>query len=68
LESRLKWLMFGRLAIAVVGIFATLMVQYPDPGSFAPYYTLLSACLLNLLYLILARTGVGLRTLAIAQQ
>ncbi len=67
LESRLKWLMFGRLAIAVVGIFATLMVQYPDPGSFAPYYTLLAACLLNLVYLILARTGVGLRSLALAQ-
>jgi two-component system, NtrC family, sensor histidine kinase PilS len=67
LESRLKWLMFGRLAIAVVGIVATLMVQYPDPGSFAPYYTLLAACLLNLVYLILARTGIGLRSLAVAQ-
>jgi two-component system, NtrC family, sensor histidine kinase PilS len=59
--------MFGRLAIAVVGVFATLLVQYPDPGSFAPYYTLLTACLLNLVYLILARAGVALRTLAGAQ-
>lgn len=59
--------MFGRLAIAVVGVFATLLVQYPDPGSFAPYYTLLAACLLNLVYLILARAGVGLRSLAVAQ-
>jgi two-component system, NtrC family, sensor histidine kinase PilS len=67
LESRLKWLMFGRLAIAVIGICATLLVQYPDPGSFAPYYTLLTACLLNLVYLILARTGVALRSLAVAQ-
>jgi len=67
LESRLKWLMFGRLAIAVVGIFATLLVRWPEPGSGAPYYTLLGACLLNLVYLILARTGVGLRALATAQ-
>jgi hypothetical protein len=36
-------------------------------GSTAPYYTLLAACLLNLVYLILARTGVGLRPLARAQ-
>jgi len=67
LESRLKWLMFGRLAIAVVGIFATLLVRWPEPGSGAPYYTLLGACLLNLVYLILARAGVGLRSLATAQ-
>ncbi len=67
LESRLKWLMFGRLAIAVVGIFATLLVRWPQPGSGAPYYTLLAACLLNLVYLIVARTGVALRLLAVAQ-
>ncbi|HLY09879.1 MAG TPA: hypothetical protein VKW04_11290, partial [Planctomycetota bacterium] len=66
LESRLKWLMFGRLAIAVIGIFATLLVRWPH-GSGAPYYTLLGACLLNLVYLILARAGIGLRSLAIAQ-
>jgi two-component system sensor histidine kinase PilS (NtrC family) len=59
--------MFGRLAIAVVGIFATLLVRWPEPGSGAPYYTLTGACLLNLVYLILARAGVGLRSLAIAQ-
>lgn len=70
LESRLKWLMFGRLAIAVVGVFAILIARWPerpDPANAAPYYTLLAACLLNLVYLILARTGVGLRGLAIAQ-
>jgi two-component system sensor histidine kinase PilS (NtrC family) len=67
LESRLKWLMFGRLAIAVVGVFATLLIPSQENRSFAPYYTLLSACLLNLLYLILARAGVGLRALAVAQ-
>ncbi|MBI3854972.1 MAG: PAS domain-containing protein [Planctomycetes bacterium] len=67
LESRLKWLMFGRLAIAVVGVFAILLVRWPEPGSYAPYYTLLAGCLLNLVYLILARAGVGLRSLAVAQ-
>jgi two-component system sensor histidine kinase PilS (NtrC family) len=70
LESRLKWLMFGRLAIAGVGVFAILLVRWPErpePGSFAPYYTLLGACLLNLVYLILARAGVALRSLAVAQ-
>ena len=67
LESRLKWLMFGRLAIAAVGVFAILLVRWPEPGSTAPYYTLLGACLLNLVYLILARAGVGLRALAMTQ-
>jgi two-component system sensor histidine kinase PilS (NtrC family) len=67
LESRLKWLMFGRLAIAAVGVFAILLVRWPEPGSTAPYYTLLVACLLNLVYLILARAGIGLRPLTIAQ-
>jgi len=32
LESRLKWLMFGRLAIAAVGVFAILLVRWPEPG------------------------------------
>lgn len=67
LGSRLKWLMFGRLAIAAVGVFAILLVRWPEPGSHAPYYTLLGACLLNLVYLIMARTGVALRSLAVVQ-
>ena len=70
LESRLKWLMFGRLAIAAIGVFAILLARWPErpePGNYAPYYTLLAACLLNLVYLILARTGVGLRGLATVQ-
>jgi len=70
LESRLKWLMFGRLAIALIGVFAILLARWPErpePGTYAPYYTLLAACLLNLVYLILARTGVALRGLATAQ-
>ena len=59
--------MFGRLAIGVVGVFAILLARWPEPGSTAPYYTLLGACLLNLVYLILARTGVALHWLAVAQ-
>src|SRR5579863_8016937 len=59
--------MFGRLAIAAVGVFAILLVRWPEPGSYAPYYTLLGACLLNLVYLILTRAGMRLRLLAIAQ-
>ncbi len=67
LESRLKWLMFGRLAIAVVGFVAILLARRGEAGSYAPYYALLAACLLNLVYLFLARTGVRLRTLAVVQ-
>src|SRR5690349_18038541 len=62
--------MFGRLAIAIIGVFAILLARWPErpePGTFAPYYTLLAACLLNLVYLILARTGVGLKGLATVQ-
>jgi len=62
--------MFGRLAIAAIGVFAILLARWPErpePGNYAPYYTLLAACLLNLVYLILARTGVGLRGLATVQ-
>src|SRR5439155_13298261 len=67
LESRLKWLMFGRLAIAVVGIFATLLVR-PLSGTDLPtHYTLLAACLLNLVYLFAARAGALLRPLAVLQ-
>jgi two-component system sensor histidine kinase PilS (NtrC family) len=67
LESRLKWLMFGRLAIAVVGIFVTLLIQPFSGSGLAPHYTLLAACLLNLVYLFAARAGAHLRPLAIVQ-
>ncbi len=65
LEPRLKWLMLGRLAIALACIFAILFIDPAHSGP--PYYTLIAACLLNLVYLILARAGVGLRPLAVAQ-
>jgi two-component system sensor histidine kinase PilS (NtrC family) len=59
--------MFGRLAIAVVGIFVTFLIQPFGATSLAPYYTLLAACLLNLVYLVAARAGVLLRPLAVLQ-
>ena len=67
LESRLKWLMFGRLAVAVVGIFVTLLTQPLSGTGLPPHYTLLAACLLNLVYLFAARSGLPLRPLAIVQ-
>ncbi|HLF93081.1 MAG TPA: ATP-binding protein [Planctomycetota bacterium] len=67
LESRLKWLMFGRLAIAVIGIFVTLLVQPLSGNNLPPHYTLLAACLLNLVYLFVARAGAPLRPLASLQ-
>jgi signal transduction histidine kinase len=51
----------------VTGIFATLLVRWGETGSAAPYITLLAACLLNLVYLLLAWTGVRDRILAIVQ-
>jgi two-component system sensor histidine kinase PilS (NtrC family) len=66
LESRLKWLMFGRLAIALVSIGAMLLTESARPG-YPPYPTLVIACLLNLVYLIAAQAGVALRPLAVIQ-
>ncbi len=66
LESRLKWLMFGRLAIALASIGAMLFVE-PVRAGYPPYHTLIVACLLNLLYLIVARAGAALRPLAVVQ-
>lgn len=66
LEARLKGLMLGRLAIAVVSLAAVLVVRPLDTG-YPPYHVLLGACLLNLVYLIAARAGVPPRPLAVAQ-
>src|SRR5438067_248972 len=67
LESRLKWLMFGRLAVAVVGIFVTLLTQPFSGTGLPPHYTLLAACLLNLVYLFAVRSGLPHRPLAVIQ-
>jgi two-component system sensor histidine kinase PilS (NtrC family) len=67
LESRLKWLMLGRLTAALVGLFGGLLVQPLEPETAPPYVTLLAAFLLNLVYLIAARAGVRTRSLAVVQ-
>jgi len=64
--SRLRWLMLGRLAVAVVGVFATLAAP-EDVNSLPKYLALLFACLINLVWLILARSGARPAALALAQ-
>lgn len=70
IERRLRWLLVGRLVIAVCGM-ATILAGHllhrgprvPPPAS-AAYYTLLAACALNLVYLIIVRWFRRLRLLA----
>jgi len=66
LASRLKWLMFGRLAIALASLGVMLFAE-PSRAGYPPYTTLVVACLLNLVYLILVRAGAPLRPLAAVQ-
>ncbi len=63
----LNWRMLGRLAVAVVGISATLITRRLDDASLPQYLTLLFACLVNLVYLILARAGARPHALALVQ-
>jgi two-component system sensor histidine kinase PilS (NtrC family) len=58
--------MFGRLAVALASMGAMLLVE-PARGGYPPYYTLIVACLLNLVYLITAQAGVALRPTAVVQ-
>lgn len=67
LESRLKWLMFGRLAVAVVCLFAIFFIPALGIAYLPPYYALLAMCVLNLAYLVAARAGLGLKALAVVQ-
>lgn len=67
LESRLKWLLLGRLVVAVVGIGATLATRPIDLHSGPPYVVLLAACLINLVWLSCARAGLRPRPLAFVQ-
>jgi two-component system, NtrC family, sensor histidine kinase PilS len=67
LESRIKWLLLGRLAVAVVGLGATLATRAIDARSGPPYVVLVAACLINVVWLSFARAGVGLRGLALVQ-
>jgi two-component system sensor histidine kinase PilS (NtrC family) len=59
--------MLGRLAVAVVGIAAALIVRPLDARSTPSYAVLLAACLVNLLWLLLSRAGVRPSALAYAQ-
>lgn len=67
LESRLKWLLLGRLSVAVVGLGSTLLARGRDGQVGAPYVVLLAACLINLVWLSFARAGVRPRALAFIQ-
>jgi PAS domain S-box-containing protein len=59
--------MLGRLAVAVVGIFATLVARPLDAVSLPQYCALLFACLVNLVYLLFARAGARPGALALVQ-
>ncbi|MBI2932047.1 MAG: PAS domain-containing protein [Planctomycetes bacterium] len=69
LESRLKWLMFIRLAVALLCLSAIVVFQgglrplSPQP----PYFVLTFACVVNLAYLVAVRLGADLRRQAILQ-
>ncbi|HEX7900100.1 MAG TPA: ATP-binding protein [Planctomycetota bacterium] len=67
LESRLKWLLLGRLSVAVVGLGATLLARGADGSIGYPYLVLLVACLINLVWLMFARAGVRPADLAFVQ-
>lgn len=72
LRTRLKWLMFARLFIALCAMSTIVLIEsrlrQPIPLSLLPaYYTLTFAIGINLIYLMLARLKVDLRHLAIVQ-
>src|SRR5258706_6988553 len=54
LKSRVQWLLFFRLAIALVGLVLVLVLQGGGTRVYAPYAVLVAACALDLLYLLLA--------------
>lgn len=71
LERRLRWLLLGRLLIAICGMAAILggqvlrggLRRIPEPAS-AAYYTLCAACALSLAYLVILRGFHDLRLIA----
>lgn len=70
LDRRLRWLLVGRLLIAICGMAAILGSQDLRRGlrvsapAAAAYYTLWAACILNLVYLVIVRWFRNLRLLA----
>jgi PAS domain S-box-containing protein len=75
LETRLKWVTAGRLAVTIllIGVMMFLESLSPVRGTpggevdvryFPAYWTLISVCGLNLVYLFLIRLAANLRILA----
>jgi len=67
LFPRVQWLLFFRLAVAVVGIVLTLIVEGGAVRDRAPYAVLIAAVAADLLYLAIARRIVNLRRFAMIQ-
>jgi PAS domain S-box-containing protein len=53
LRQRVQWLLFFRLAVALVGLVLVLVQRGATPV-FAPYAVLVAACALDLVYLLVA--------------
>src|SRR5438105_4918861 len=60
LKSRVQWLLFFRLAIALVGLVLVLVLQGGGTRVYAPYAVLVAACVLDLGYLLVATLSAWL--------
>ncbi|MBI5779691.1 MAG: PAS domain-containing protein [Planctomycetes bacterium] len=75
LLSRLKWVLFWRLCIAILALVAVIISQFPlketlflQPRFLAAYIILTIACFSNIIYLILLKIARdNLRTIALLQ-
>jgi len=75
LVSRLKWVLFWRLCIAILALVAVIISQFPlkgtlflQPRFLAAYIILTIACFSNIIYLVLLKMARGkLRTIALLQ-
>jgi two-component system sensor histidine kinase PilS (NtrC family) len=75
LVSRLKWVLFWRLCIAILALVAVIISQFPlketlflQPRFLAAYIILTIACFSNIIYLVLLKiVKEKLRTIALLQ-
>lgn len=75
LLSRLKWVLFWRLCIAILALVAVIISQFPlketlflQPRFLAAYVILTIACFSNIIYLVLLKIARDkLRTIALLQ-
>ncbi|MEK7309768.1 MAG: ATP-binding protein [Planctomycetota bacterium] len=75
LVSRLKWVLFWRLCIAILALVAVIISQFPlketlflQPRFLAAYIILTIACFSNIIYLVLLKMArEKLRTIALLQ-